>query len=93
MKNLQDILDAAARHGRESDPDHEVGDLQDVLRVCFGRLTGPQLEYVLDEAREQLDQWAPEIPCPECNEVGEPDCKTCDGEGLLTASGKKLTEV
>jgi hypothetical protein len=32
---IEDIIKAAANHGRDSEPDHEVGDLQDLLRVAW----------------------------------------------------------
>ena len=43
--NLLDIefyLNAAKEHGEDSDPDHEVGDLQDLLRVTWSILTADQ---------------------------------------------------
>lgn len=30
---VEDILEAALKHGMDDDPDHEVGDLQDAVRV------------------------------------------------------------
>jgi hypothetical protein len=39
---LQEIVDAAERHGRVSDSDHEVGDLQDALRGAWSMLTPAQ---------------------------------------------------
>ena len=35
---LEALLAAAEEHGLESEPDHEVGDLQDLLRACWSRL-------------------------------------------------------
>jgi hypothetical protein len=35
---LERILDAARRHGQESEPDHEVGDLLEVLRALWPRV-------------------------------------------------------
>lgn len=43
---LQDILQAAEQHGNDSDPDHEVGDLQDALRLAWAALTTAQREHV-----------------------------------------------
>lgn len=37
-KLLEDILQAAKQHGEESEPDHEVGDLQDALRLAWAKL-------------------------------------------------------
>lgn len=39
---LDDIIAAAANHGRDSEPDHEVGDLQDLLRVAWKIMTPQQ---------------------------------------------------
>jgi len=36
---LEDILQAARAHGEESDPDHEVGDLQIALRLAWAGLS------------------------------------------------------
>ena len=90
MKTLQDILDAAERHGQESEPGHEVGDLQDMLRYTWSILTEGQKDHVMAEAVDMLEDWAGEIHCEACDGVGEPDCKTCGGEGLLTATGRRL---
>ena len=35
MDDLERILDAAQHHGEDSEPDHEVGDLQEVLRAMW----------------------------------------------------------
>lgn len=37
------ITNSAQRHGRDSEPDHEVGDLQETLGVFIGLLTPKQL--------------------------------------------------
>jgi hypothetical protein len=43
LMNLQYYLDAAQQHGEDSEPDHEVGDLQDLLRTMWSLLTPEQL--------------------------------------------------
>ena len=50
-------LGAAEQHGEDSDPDHEVGDLQDWLRVAFTIMTPEQRRAfaVRDEVRATLD--------------------------------------
>jgi len=35
MSNVDVLIAAAQLHGLESKPDHEVGDLQDILRVVW----------------------------------------------------------
>lgn len=37
--NVEEMIEAANRHGEGSDPDHEVGDLQELLRAAFELLT------------------------------------------------------
>jgi hypothetical protein len=39
---VESLIEAAKRHGAESDPDHEVGDLQDFLRAIWKQLTPAQ---------------------------------------------------
>lgn len=39
---LEKLIDAAKSHGEESEPDHEVGDLQDYLRAMWELLTPQQ---------------------------------------------------
>lgn len=36
---VEDIIQAAQQHGEESEPDHEVGDLQDALRLAWIKLS------------------------------------------------------
>jgi hypothetical protein len=33
--DIETVLDAAQRHGRDDDPDHEIGDLQDAFRAAW----------------------------------------------------------
>lgn len=43
---LQVLLDAARNHGSESDPEHEVGDLQSILMLVWPCLTKEQQKKV-----------------------------------------------
>ncbi|MBG6083059.1 hypothetical protein [Rubrivivax gelatinosus] len=44
---IEEFIDAAKQHGVDSEPDHEVGDLQDLLRAMWELLTPEQrLAYV-----------------------------------------------
>jgi hypothetical protein len=36
------VTSHALKHGEDSEPDHEVGDLQDTLRECLEIMTLPQ---------------------------------------------------
>jgi hypothetical protein len=59
MKSLQRILDAARRHGEESDPDHETGDLIDVLRAVWPLVPPNQRRRVMKGERIAglLEEW------------------------------------
>lgn len=48
------LIRSAQLHGEMSEPDHEVGDLQDIIRIMAGKLTLEQLNEVLEE--HQLEQ-------------------------------------
>lgn len=41
---IEDLLACAQAHGEDDDPDHEVGDLQDLLRACWAVMTPEQRE-------------------------------------------------
>lgn len=43
------LIEAAKQHGLNSEPDHEVGDLQKIIRECFGVMTNQQMNEVLEE--------------------------------------------
>ena len=36
---LQQLLDMAQQHGEDSEPDHEVGDLQEMLTACWATMS------------------------------------------------------
>jgi hypothetical protein len=40
--DIEFYLQAAEKHGRESDPDHEIGDLQQFLRAMWRLLSAEQ---------------------------------------------------
>ena len=46
------LIDSAEKHGNESEPDHEVGDLQDALRAAIELMTEGQLKEVSKWADE-----------------------------------------
>lgn len=56
------FVKAATKHGEDSEPDHEVGDLQDYFRAAFRLLTPEQKEAFLATAEVQ-DSLA--CACPE----------------------------
>lgn len=51
---IERILNAAEQHGRNDDPDHEVGDLQDVLRAAWSLMTLEQRNQLM-AAAETVD--------------------------------------
>ena len=54
LLNIEFYLDAAVAHGVDSEPEHEVGDLQDHLRTLWGLLTKEQrLQFALTESVQQ----------------------------------------
>ena len=54
---LQMLLAAATNHGNISEPDHEVGDLQDLLTEAWSIMNEPQREQLLKTraARDVLE--------------------------------------
>lgn len=44
---LQMLLAAATNHGNISEPDHEVGDLQELLSAAWSIMDEPQREQLL----------------------------------------------
>jgi hypothetical protein len=40
--DIETYIKAAEQHGEDEHPDHEVGDLQDYLRVAWSLMTGEQ---------------------------------------------------
>lgn len=57
MRDLERLLKAAAAHGRESDPDHEVGDLQDILRSAWRTMSPEQRKKVSAEYAQLPRDW------------------------------------
>ena len=52
---LEDLVDLARQHGEDSEPDHEVGDLQDLLRAAWALMNDSQrLELLKGEAADSV---------------------------------------
>lgn len=49
------ILETARLHAEASEPDHEVGDLQEALRVAFAFLTESEQAKVVNILHRQYD--------------------------------------
>jgi hypothetical protein len=54
---LEYLFAAAHLHGQEVEPDHEVGDLQALVRTCWDVLTPEQRERVVKASAELIDTW------------------------------------
>ena len=51
--DVETYIAAARTHGEDSEPDHEVGDLQDFLRVAFRLMTPTQRSDFAADAQVQ----------------------------------------
>jgi hypothetical protein len=49
--SVEHLIEAATRHGQESEPDHEIGDLQQFLRLAWEIMTPAQCERLLADAQ------------------------------------------
>ena len=54
-EQLDYILAAAAEHGQVSDPDHEVGDLQQALRFAWAVMTDEQRELAYERFCDEVE--------------------------------------
>lgn len=54
---IEDLIAAAGAHGQLSEPDHEVGDLQDALRMCWSIMTPEQRTRVTQLANSTMNEW------------------------------------
>lgn len=56
--DIEKLILAAQHHGEDGDsPDHEVGDLQDLLRACWTKMTPKARAEVFREFIDELDDW------------------------------------
>ncbi len=53
--SLRRLLDQAEEHGKEGDPEHEVGDLQDMLTACWKFLAMAEKHSVVLQFTEDED--------------------------------------
>jgi len=53
-RDIEAIIQRAKKHGEESDPDMEVGDLQQVLRFVWGTLTSYQRRVLLKQITDEV---------------------------------------
>jgi len=55
--SLDLLLAAARRHGEGSEPDHEFGDVQAMLRACWLLMEPGQRVRILDEFAYLIEEW------------------------------------
>lgn len=53
------ILAAAEIHGEEGDPEHEIGDLQEVIYAMWKVLSEEQKVVVVASTADLVDTWGP----------------------------------
>ncbi len=53
-RDIEAIIQRAKKHGEESEPDMEVGDLQQVLRFIWGTLTSYQRRVLLKQITDEV---------------------------------------
>lgn len=50
MNDIENLIQSAKQHGLDSEPDHEVGDLQQFLRLAWSLMTPAQCEAFMVDA-------------------------------------------
>jgi hypothetical protein len=50
QNGVERLIDSATQHGQDSEPDHEVGDLQGFLRLAWEIMTPQQCDRFMREA-------------------------------------------
>lgn len=101
-KTIDRLINAAKQHGEDSEPDHEVGDLQDYLRAAW-RIMSPaqRLQFMKDDAVrdvaeiettrifEEIDEALESIPH---NSIAEMEQHT-EAVSLLSEADTYLREI
>lgn len=65
-EDLDRLIEAAAEHGNTSEPEHQVGDLDHVLRLCWEQLTPQQSSsrsLLVEIPRIGATLWIPKVDC------------------------------
>lgn len=65
---LKGLIEGAAAHGKESAPDHEIGDLIAILQSCWALLI-PEARKAVGREFSEVAAWAAE-GSDECTECG-----------------------
>jgi hypothetical protein len=68
---LARLLEACREHGEQSEPDMEVGDLQQIVRDMWLRMTPQQQRAMAPEWRAFIDEWLDRPVKVHCTGGGE----------------------
>jgi hypothetical protein len=81
--DAQIFLDAAKQHGQDSEPDHEVGDLQTFFRAAYAMLSPEQRRALLADAevRDCLETGFGIDPLPDDPAAAEDELRSAAGPG------------
>jgi|GEM_PF-1586572 len=86
---LQTLLDAADHHGNDAgDPDHTVGDLQELLRAAWKSMTPAQRDGLLASAEAKaVLEWGSAAPsrCSDCGNQADSVLLCPDGAEVCAA--------
>lgn len=55
--DIEKLILAAQHHGEDSEPDHEVGDLQELLRACWSTMTPKAKRAVFAACGDDMLEW------------------------------------
>ena len=56
--DVEDVIRTARQHGQDSDPGHEVGDLQTALRVAWSVMTpASRRKFLADQCVTEILTW------------------------------------
>jgi len=81
LDKIETFIQAAKNHGELDDPDHEVGDLQDMLRVAFRLMLPGQVKAFARDPKVDAVLDAGEA-CIKCRAVPETDGYGTVGDGF-----------
>jgi hypothetical protein len=86
-KTIDDILRSAEQHDIDSEPDHEVGDLQNALRIAWEEMTSEQRKRLASRYFTEVHDQERQEECPACGgrkDAGAAYCGSCTMLGART---------
>jgi hypothetical protein len=57
MSDIEKLIEAAKKHGDEGEPDHEVGDLQEIARYLWSQLPLSSKKTTMEHFESYLYEW------------------------------------